>query len=62
MACSLDEDEICNDDYYSLLNVRREVQAVVLIEIDKRDVICVDFSVFVLGLILAAACIIRCNF
>ncbi|XP_013866378.1 dnaJ homolog subfamily C member 11a [Austrofundulus limnaeus] len=24
MACALDDDEICNDDYYSLLNVRRE--------------------------------------
>lgn len=26
MASSLDDDEILNDDYYSLLNVRREVQ------------------------------------
>lgn len=25
MASSLDDDEILNDDYYSLLNVRREV-------------------------------------
>lgn len=25
MAAALDEDEIDNDDYYSLLNVRREV-------------------------------------
>lgn len=26
MASALDDDEICNDDYYSLLNVRREVR------------------------------------
>lgn len=26
MASALDDDEICSDDYYSLLNVRREVQ------------------------------------
>lgn len=27
MAAALEEDEIDNDDYYSLLNVRREVRS-----------------------------------
>ncbi len=31
MASALDDDEILNDDYYSLLNVRREVQHAVAV-------------------------------
>lgn len=31
MAPALDDDEICNDDYYSLLNVRREVEYTALV-------------------------------
>lgn len=34
MASALDDDEILNDDYYSLLNVRREVKYAVAIAVD----------------------------
>ena len=33
MASALDDDEILNDDYYSLLNVRREVQYAVVVSV-----------------------------
>lgn len=36
MASALDDDEILNDDYYSLLNVRREVQCAVVLWVDVR--------------------------
>lgn len=34
MASPLDDDEIRNDDYYSLLNVRREVKYTVVVWLD----------------------------
>lgn len=34
MASPLDDDEIRNDDYYSLLNVRREVYYSVVVWLD----------------------------
>lgn len=33
MASALEDDEILNDDYYSLLNVRREVKCAVAIAV-----------------------------
>ena len=55
MASALDEDEICNDDYYSLLNVRREVKYVVVLWIDMFADVSVSRSVNFLRLIVSGS-------
>lgn len=51
MASALDDDEIGSDDYYSLLNVRREVHYIVVIWVDVCASLFSSYSASFFGLI-----------